>query len=164
LTLIASVKGETSTQPEHASVLPAALLEAERLWHKAGGRAGSDPRLLTRILKLVSGALSCYFVGSSLLSGDDMIEGGEVEASSVSVTGADFSNGPVPWVRASAKIKLVFKGRLSTLEELQAWEEAHDKLDNGIVFQFNGSSKGDYLGVISEHSGIGLELAELESC
>lgn len=144
--------------------MPPALLDAGRLWKKAGGRGGTDQRVLAQILEKVASSLRCYLVPSGLASGCDRVvaKAGEIKARDVKVQAADFTDGCVPWVQAEAVLEVVMKEKLNSLEDLQAWESKHDLLDNAVVFQFEGSKGSEYLGPLWNHQGIALHLMDLK--
>ena len=110
------------------------------------------------MLRLTASALRCYFVPGNITTGaEDIAETNDVVCTKVTVSAADFSEGVVPWVKASAWFSITFKKPIVSTADLSEWQERNDLLDNGVSFQFDGR-RGDYVGALTEHDGVQLEL------
>ena len=157
---LAEIKWGCAEQPDNPDELPESLKTAKKLWEEAGGRKGADEGKLKEICRLTAEALRCVFIPGNLTSGsEDIAMDDEVEGTDIKVHGADFTDGDVPTVKASAVFKIKFKRSFSSAEELKAWEEENDRLDNCLSFQFDGVD-GEYCGMLSTHEGLSFTLIE----
>ena len=152
------IKGTVRDQPEEPREMPANLIKASKLWKQAGGREPKTKGKPVEMLRLTASALRCYFVPGNIMTGaEDIAETNDVVCTKVTVSAADFSEGVVPWVKASAWFSITFKKPIVSTADLSEWQERNDLLDNGVSFQFDGR-RGDYVGALTEHDGVQLEL------
>ena len=162
-TFFTKIKGSVADQPDDPRDMPAALRRAEKLWRESGGKKNRDKKKLAEVFKLTASALRCCFVPGALSQGyDDLAQGDDTNGFDITVTGADFTDGCVPWICASAYFKLAFKKDIPSSEALKEWEELNDRLDNCVVFQFDGNGSNFYSGAITENDGVHLELVSIK--
>lgn len=117
-------------------------------------------------LELLEPFLEMHWIASNVM-GIEQLEGGtpldEVIAARVSITGADFTNYyPIPAVSVRSTIDLELADGLDE-ESLDEWEDAYDRLDSGICFQwshkiFKNDVQVDWSNAQTGHSGLGMHL------
>ena len=151
--------GAPDDQPIDPSIMPDDLIRAQHLWQEAGGRGATDQKVLTEMCKITARCLSCTFVADNLFAGvNDLAIDDEIEAEEITVQAADFSDGCVPTICAGAVFKLPMHIAIESQDDLEAWQEENDYLDNAIVFSFHPNDDSDYIGSLWNHQGITVSL------
>lgn len=150
-TFQATIKwGFCDAEPD-AKTLPNEFADAKRLW------AEKNPNAFTILEKF----LRCYFIPvnvfcdcSEILDIED-----DVEATNVQVYGADFKGRELPQVKAIAFFDIETKGNISCAA-FEAWQEEHEQLDNGVVFQWDLIDIDEDVWLIN-HEGLSFEMVSL---
>ncbi len=151
--------GSPDDQPSDPSIMPDDLIRAHHLWQEAGGRGATDQNVMAEIYKITARCLSCAFVADNLFAGvNDIAINDEIEAEEVTVQAVDFSDGCVPSICAIAVFELPMHKNIQSQEDLEAWQEENDYLDNAIVFSFHPNDDFDYIGSLWNHQGITVSL------
>ena len=146
-------------QPSDPSFMPDDLITGYNLWSEAGGIGATDQGVLAKICSLVASCLSCTFMPDNLHNGvDDIATDDEIDGEEDAVQAADFFNGCVPTVRASAVFKLPMNKEFRSQDDLDAWQDENDFLDNAISFSFHPVIDSDYIGALWNHQGMTVTL------
>jgi hypothetical protein len=104
------------------------LKEAKRLWKKKDKAA----------FPLIAKHIRCVFLPDSV-SGDiaEILEvDDEIVSREISLTGADFSDGNLPKVKATAEFMIPVVEGVGQ-DEVDEWQDSNDMLDNAISFEWD---------------------------
>jgi len=136
--------------------LPREFSLAKELWSK---------KQLQKACELLTPFLSCSFIPSngdgdlkSILDVED-----DISATTITISGLDFSETNLPKVNATAKFQLPSEKKL-TGEVISEWEDENSMLDSCIVFEWGGlKSVDDDLAELDlalfDHEGLSFALA-----
>jgi hypothetical protein len=152
INFVSTIKWGDADETIDIDDLPPEFAQAKALWSQ---KSDQSFRLLEKFLR-------CVFVPSNLMG--DLSEildiSDDVDASSVNITGLEFSENGLPSVRASANFVLMSTPQFSK-EKLSTWEDDNDRLDNAVSWQWCVSEDGDL--VITSHQGVTFEFLESEA-
>lgn len=158
-TVVVSLKqGTPDLSEESTPILPAALIQCEKLWQGRGRRTSWPKDQWAFVRRAIEPLLYARIEPEPEHRENGLLHPERaILAQSIQLLSCSFENGPLPIISAYAEFQLTFDRAFRDTAAFYDWQEQTDWLDYALCFGFRLEDGGEW-DATWEHGGIDFEV------